>query len=427
MRLLAVSHCYPRRSATGTCQFIHRLHRELVALGVDVHVLQLADWAPPYPLSSILPEWRANRANRGDLFESLDGVSIHHPAVVSPRPSRFFSSTPAERQRRALEAYCRLHPVLAMAHGVIGHFMIPDGYHALDLAHTLRIPALAMAWGDDLHAWPAQREFAREQLIKVLREVDVPIACSRRMVDDGNAWLAEPRDDWEVVYGGVDLSIFRPTMDPMPHRQRLFSELPFVNDPSAMVLSVLAQAVVAKGYRELLDSWVAVSAEAPAWRLVMAGGGWSELDMKAEIEARGLAGRAFWMGVQQGTDIPDFLRASNAFVLPSYNEGLSLSVLEALATGLPTVTTDVGGHAEVIRDGVSGWLIPPRDTISLTRALRELVSSDATRASRGRAGRDAAERIGSPATNAARLAAVLERAVRRGPAAARRTPSLSAG
>ena len=136
MRLLVVSHNYPRRSASGAGLFVHRLNRGLAALGVEVHVLQLADWAPPWPLSAVTDEWRSNRAYRRDLLATLDGVTIHHPATVHPRPSRFFDADVWERQVRALIGYVSGRPALRGADAVMGHFLVPDGYHAMRLARV---------------------------------------------------------------------------------------------------------------------------------------------------------------------------------------------------------------------------------------------------------------------------------------------------
>jgi len=95
-------------------------------------------------------------------------------------------------------------------------------------------------------------------------------------------------------------------------------------------------------------------------------------------------------------------------VLPSHNEGLSLSVLEAMASGLPTITTNVGGHAEVMRTSGDGWLIPPQAPAALERALAELMTNEDERRNRGANARRAAERIGSPLDNARKLAGILE-------------------
>ena len=72
-----------------------------------------------------------------------------------------------------------------------------------------------------------------------------------------------------------------------------------------------------------------------------------------------LADAVHFLGQRQ--DVPDLLNAMDIFVLPSYSEGVSLALLEAMAAGLPVIATAVGGLPEVVTDGDNGLLIPPRD------------------------------------------------------------------
>jgi glycosyltransferase involved in cell wall biosynthesis len=427
VRLLVVSHNYPRRSSTGSGLFIHRLNRGLRKHGVDVQVLQRADWAPPWPLSALTHEWRENRAFRADLLSELDGVPIHHPETVHPRPSRFFDPDIWERQIRTLVRYVQRRPELARADAVMGHFMIPDGYHAVRLADALGLPALAMAWGDDVHAWPEGNVDWAARLRTVLRDCDQLIACSRRLATDGAAWADHPTS-WEVLYAGTDLDRFHP---PSLAERREARALPVLAGlpPNARILLMIGQPVTAKGYVELLDAWQAVSDVREGWWLLMAGASWGNVDVAREVAARGLASTARWLGPQPADTIPALLRASDAFVLPSHNEGLSLSVMEAMATALPVIATDVGGHGEILTDGENGWLIPARDTAALERALRELLRDTDEANRRGSAARRTIESIGTPDDSAARLAEILHRTVARRTAGSpmRRTASAQAG
>jgi len=230
------------------------------------------------------------------------------------------------------------------------------------------------------------------------------------MANDGNAWLEQPRHDWEIVYGGVDLELFRSADGQRAKRRDVIANVLAAQAENAKWLLMLSQPVRAKGYVEMLDAWAQVCVEAKEWRLLMAGGGAGDLDIAREIADRGLGERAHWLGPQSPERIPDLLRACDAFVLPSHNEGLSLSMLEAMATGLPVIATDVGGHAEVISNASEGWLIAPRDSAALMAALRELTGAPSVRLNdMGTAARRAAARIGSPLDNARRLAAALQR------------------
>jgi glycosyltransferase involved in cell wall biosynthesis len=91
------------------------------------------------------------------------------------------------------------------------------------------------------------------------------------------------------------------------------------------------------------------------------------------------------------SNIAEILKGSHIICLPSYREGLPKSLLEALSSGRPIITTDVPGCREVCDDGVNGLLIPARDSIALSEAIEKLVSNPELRQAMGRAGRVRAE------------------------------------
>jgi glycosyltransferase involved in cell wall biosynthesis len=100
-------------------------------------------------------------------------------------------------------------------------------------------------------------------------------------------------------------------------------------------------------------------------------------------------GAVEWLGHRD--DIPAILSQSQIACLPSYREGLPRSLLEAMAAGLPIVSTDVPGCREAVSHGVNGLLVPARDGAALAAALRTLIDNASLRARFGAAGRQRAE------------------------------------
>jgi len=128
--------------------------------------------------------------------------------------------------------------------------------------------------------------------------------------------------------------------------------------------------------------------------LLLAGEGRAEVRAGLEaLAARlGIGDRVRLLG--RRTDVPDLLGAADAFVLPSEFEGNPLTVMEAMAAGLPVVATAVGGVPELVQDGASGLLVPPGDEAALGSALRALATDPDRRAAMGRTGqRHARERF----------------------------------
>jgi glycosyltransferase involved in cell wall biosynthesis len=117
--------------------------------------------------------------------------------------------------------------------------------------------------------------------------------------------------------------------------------------------------------------------------LRLAGDG--EVDqVRAQVAARGLGDTVDVVGWLGPRERDEALRQADIFVLPSYDEGLPMALLEAMAHGLVPITTPVGGIPEAVTDGVHGLLVPPGDPAALARALHRLVENDALRERLGR-------------------------------------------
>jgi len=148
-----------------------------------------------------------------------------------------------------------------------------------------------------------------------------------------------------------------------------------------------------KRHAVLLEAFARCAAGFPRARLLLAGDGELRGEIARRIEGLGLRGRAFLLGVRP--DVPDILAASDVFVLASAWEGNPLSVMEAMAAGLPAVCTAVGGVPELLESGVSGLLVPPEDPGELAGALELLLRNRALRERLGqKAAATAASRFG---------------------------------
>src|SRR5262249_22925832 len=119
--------------------------------------------------------------------------------------------------------------------------------------------------------------------------------------------------------------------------------------------------------------------------LVIAGDGPCRAELAGVVSSLGLESCVHLLG--ERPDIPRVLAALDVFVLPSIAEGISNTLLEAMATGLPIVATRVGGNPELVRDGVNGLLVPRQDPDALASALGAYLSDAQLRAAHGDASR----------------------------------------
>jgi glycosyltransferase involved in cell wall biosynthesis len=149
---------------------------------------------------------------------------------------------------------------------------------------------------------------------------------------------------------------------------------------------VVSRLVRHKGHPELLAAMRDVDAE--LWVV----GNRLDSDHGEDLEPYfancGLGPRLRRLGYRE--DVPALLAAADIFTLPSFFEGLPMSVIEAMLTGLPVVASNIRGPREQVEDGRTGLLVPPRDAPALAAALARLAGDAALRARMGAAGRDAA-------------------------------------
>ncbi len=154
-------------------------------------------------------------------------------------------------------------------------------------------------------------------------------------------------------------------------------------DPHRPVRILMAARFVAqKDHSSLLQALAGIDAP---WQLTLAGDGPKNAEMEQLSLRLGLQNRVTFTGDTNQVDL--LLASSDIFVLSSRHESLPLSIIEAMRTGLPVIASDVGGVAELVAHGVTGYLVPRSDVESLRERLRELITSPENRSRMGQLGR----------------------------------------
>lgn len=154
---------------------------------------------------------------------------------------------------------------------------------------------------------------------------------------------------------------------------------------AARVIGFVGRLNWAKDLPTLIEAFARVRERMPEVVLVVAGGG----DLRAELEARsaalGLQAHVRFLGDR--SDVRQLLPGFDLFAMSSVTEGYSIALLEACASALPIVATDVGGNAEIVRDGINGRIVPPQDPAAFSDALESLLRAPAMADAMGQAGR----------------------------------------
>ncbi|WP_345710882.1 glycosyltransferase, partial [Kineococcus glutinatus] len=147
---------------------------------------------------------------------------------------------------------------------------------------------------------------------------------------------------------------------------------------------------------------------AAAVELRVVGGGPLEDGLRRQVRAGGLGNAVSLLGPLANEELPPQYRWADVFCLPSFAEGVPVVLMEAMATGLPVVTTAIAGVPELVRDGENGLLVPPGRVDALVDALLALADDPRTRHRLGAAGRGRVVGEFDPALNADRLVAALQ-------------------
>ncbi len=248
-----------------------------------------------------------------------------------------------------------------------------DAYAAVGAASKLHFPVVLRAEGagltGDCH-WQLEANFGR-RIKKRCQQADAFVAPSpaieRELIAAGY-----PRERIRYLPNGVQTPPEREATSQVEARASLaLADAAFAVAPGAPIVLYTGRLHAGKGLDYLLLAWAKVVQQAPAARLWIVGEGEFRPKLAALIGSLGIGGSARLAGAYD--DVEEFLVAADVFVLPSLEEGLSLSLLEAMAEGLGVAATDIPANRLLVRDGEEGRLFAPADAASLANVLLELL------------------------------------------------------
>jgi glycosyltransferase involved in cell wall biosynthesis len=223
----------------------------------------------------------------------------------------------------------------------------------------------------------------RHVTIPVLRRRALVYRLADRVITSGETvktmitQAGVPAGRIDAIAAGYDPARFHPGVSGTAVRKELGLEGP--------VVGLVANLRGSKGHRYFVDAARDVLAELPQTRFLIVGDGVAFEEVRRRVSELGLQAQVIMTGFRR--DVPEVMAALDVLVLPSIrSEAVSQVILQALALGTPVVGTTVGGTPDVVRDGVSGLLVPPADAPALAAAIVKLLRDPAQARGMGRAG-----------------------------------------
>jgi glycosyltransferase involved in cell wall biosynthesis len=243
------------------------------------------------------------------------------------------------------------------------HFAYPDGYAATLLGRWLNVPVTVTLRGTEPRH--AATRLLRGRVAAALRRASRIFAVAGALKRTATA-LGIPASKIRVIGNGVDAEKFHP-VSKMQARSSL--GLP----ETAPVLISVGGLVERKGFHRVIECIPALRQRFPGLQYLIVGGASAEGDISARLRAQvaqlGLQDSVRFLGAMPPEDLKVPLSAADVFVLATRNEGWANVFLEAMACGIPVVTTDVGGNAEVVCQPELGIIVPFGDQMALCGAL----------------------------------------------------------
>lgn len=377
MRILAISHLFPHIESPNCGIFVARQFAGMAKLGADITIFVPTVWCPK--VLRYFNRWK-NYDHKRPLCEHEGLYTITAP-YLRPPGGWFY-------RWAGLSAFCSLRRKASEMHQskpfdvILGRCFFPDGDAAIRLSRVLKIPVVGLGIGSEVNETPDWSKSLYKHFVRTAKAFDATMACGQGVADRIDSVTGK---NTLAVYGVVDLDQFTPVTDNSSVRKELGMPL------GKLVALYAGNLVKTKGVYEMIEAFARIERRAPKVVLKICGSGQQEDGMRRMIKEKNLDHIIEIVGMVEPKQMHKWMQASDLFVLPSYMEGMPNAVMEAMACGLPVVSTSVGGLPEAVGDCQGAILVPPRNVEEFGKAVFKVLRDDELRVRMGVASRVRAE------------------------------------
>ncbi|NHN30199.1 glycosyltransferase [Paenibacillus agricola] len=339
------------------------------------------------------------------IYEELKNIKSFKPIVFARKKMNLkrFPFPRIKKLPRGLGAIARAFKKrkIKLIHARFGN----AGVRLMNVKRRLRIPMLTSFHGFDLPTKRNRRKSYHRRLPMLFRKGDKFTVPSHHMKRKLIRWGC-PRRKIKIMYSGINLKRFFYT-----------ERAPKIN---ANVIISVGRLHKKKGFHYLIRAFKKVHNQYPSSRLIIVGEGKQRRELKRLISSLKLKKHVRLRGLVAHSQMAALLRKADIFCLPSVTtiegnqEGIPNAIKEAMATGLPIVSTRHGGIPELVTNGQQGLLVRERDVKGLARKLKQLVGNPSLRKKMGRKGSSKIVRNFNSAKQVRKLESIYRQLIRKG-------------
>jgi glycosyltransferase involved in cell wall biosynthesis len=296
-----------------------------------------------------------------ELKKELDGINFISTGIKDSKPFRnyslkklsYFKAIP--RIRKIIEKFKPdiLHAHYASSYGLIGAL---SGFH----------PFIVSVWGSDVYDFPNRSFFHKILLKHNLRKADIILSTSNAMADQVSKFT--PKDILVTPFG-IDLKRFYKNrkIDKIINNEIVIGTVKTLD-------KIYGIDYLIRAFKILSDRNLNINL-----KLLIVGGGPIERELKKLTIDLKIDDRTIFTGNIPQDKVPEYLNMLDIYVALSISESFGVAIIEAGACELPVVVSRVGGLVEVVENGKTGYIVPPKDSLEAANAIEKLLVSEVTR------------------------------------------------
>lgn len=368
MRILVISQMFPCRRHPTSAIFFANLMKEL-APKVDELIIVTPRPYIPRLFTKLKKSWR--KWHLDPMVSKQDGMEIIRPYVLSLRGTSFSGLN------GLLMHYSLLRPVRNLLKTrnielILGYNMIPEGIAAVRLAKAFKLPVGFWGIGTDVNTIARYNRVNWHLTKKCAEESDIILSESEDLGRKIKTF-SQKAINVQTFYKGIDVSNF----NDLPPRDVLMKKLRL--NPGKRYLLFVGRLIYDKGIHELAQAYTVIAKKYPDVNLILIGEEIEKETLVEKFKNENILDKIIFTGIIPFKEVAYYMKVATVLVFPTWAEGLPNVVMEAMASGLPVVASDVDGIPEVLEDRITGLSVPARNLERLTEAMIEMIENEELR------------------------------------------------